>query len=495
MKKIYLFLIQTLVVLCFFFAMSCEKPKNNQPPTCSIANPANNAQFYLDESISVTVIAKDQDGKITEVQLYVDDAIHSTKTTSPYNFTINAGTLSPGTHTLKAVTKDNEGATGEFSAVIEILSKGNKAPACIIMYPVNNAEFNTDESILVTVVAEDEDGYIAEVQLYVDNVGHSIKTSYPYNFTINPGELSSGTHTLRAVAKDNDGANGESTVVIEINQPNIGIESPDFVTFSDERIPGSWQATAWYVDNYVGYDDIYSLRTTTNNTAVVANKTGTSNINFVEFYLKGSGTVYFYMDGSISKVCALENNWVKYGFYFEEGLHTFEWKFSKGIEVNLDAIRFKKETELAVGIYYKGEIIAYLDNTNQHGLIAAPYDLSEAQWYKSYMVTGATGTTVGTGQSNTTQIVQAQGLGFYAAKLCDDLVLNSYSDWFLPSKDELNFLYQNRNLIGGFTVYYYWSSSEYDAYFAWSQNFSDGIQYFNGNKFSSIWGVRAVRTF
>ena len=111
------------------------------------------------------------------------------------------------------------------------------------------------------------------------------------------------------------------------------------------------------------------------------------------------------------------------------------------------------------------------------------------------METGATGTAIGTGQANTTAIVTIQGAGSYAAQLCNDLTVGSYSDWYLPSKDELNKLYLNRDAIGGFaSAYgYYWSSSEDNAYFAWSQNFYDGSQGY-GPKVNTL-RVRAVRAF
>ena len=367
----------------------------------------------------------------------------------------------------------------------------NKPPACSISNPQNNAQFSMDENILVTVVAEDSDGTISEVQLYVDNVGHSLKTTFPYNFTINAGELNPGTHTLKAVAKDDQGAKEESTVSIIINQPST--ESPDFVSFSDGKIPNTWQTTSWFVDNTLGYDDIYSLKATTVDVAVITSKTCTSAINFVEFYLYGSAS--FFIDGSKVKNCVANDGWTKFGFYLSEGVHTLKWQSVSSL-VNLDAIRFKKETQLAVGTYYQGGIIAYLDNTNQHGFIAAPDDQSTGiQWYNgNYNDTGATGTTIGTGKSNTAIIVQMQGLAVYAAKLCDDLVLNGYSDWFLPSKDELNMLYQNRNLIGGFTNGYYWSSSEYEYGYAWCQNFLNGSQDNYGLK-SNTYRVRAVRAF
>ena len=48
--------------------------------------------------------------------------------------------------------------------------------------------------------------------------------------------------------------------------------------------------------------------------------------------------------------------------------------------------------------------------------------------------------------------------------------------WRLPTKDELNLLYQNKNKIGGFASDYYWSSTEYNNGSAWRQYFSYGRQ-------------------
>ena len=158
---------------------------------------------------------------------------------------------------------------------------------------------------------------------------------------------------------------------------------------------------------------------------------------------------------------------------------------------------------LAIGDNYGGGIIAYILVSGDpgyvagqtHGLIAAPGDQSTGSlwWNGSYITTGATGTATGTGAANTTAIVASQGAGSYAAKLCDDLVLNGYSDWYLPSRDELNKLYLNKRAVGGFATYFYWSSSEDNAYYAWYQYFGVGSQYFD-IKFN-YFHVRAVRAF
>jgi WD40 repeat protein len=133
-------------------------------------------------------------------------------------------------------------------------------------------------------------------------------------------------------------------------------------------------------------------------------------------------------------------------------------------------------------------------------LEAAPGDQSiQIQWCNgSFVKTGATATTVGAGQANTQTIVKIQGTGSYAAQLCNDLTQGGCSDWFLPSKDELNLMYENLQVsasLGGFVSDYYWSSSEVDENGAWIQSFGyDGYQV-DSNKVSKFIRVRAARAF
>ena len=155
--------------------------------------------------------------------------------------------------------------------------------------------------------------------------------------------------------------------------------------------------------------------------------------------------------------------------------------------------------KFSIGENYQGGIIAYLDNTGEHGFIAATTNYStRLSWNinENYDFIGATGTSIGTGKSNTEKIIQVYGQGNYAAKKCDELIQNGYNDWYLPSKNELNELYKNKDIIGfpSNTDDNYWSSSEYNSNFSWAQSFYDGKQ--TTGCFKQYKGfVRCIRSF
>ena len=129
-----------------------------------------------------------------------------------------------------------------------------------------------------------------------------------------------------------------------------------------------------------------------------------------------------------------------------------------------------------------------------HGLIAATSDTQGYRVFGCRGWPGGTSTALGTGAANTTTLLGCWETNF-AAKLARAVRDGGYSDWYLPSKDELNKLYLNRNLVGNFTdwIGWYWSSSEDGAYNGFYQSFNNGTQSSddkNGQK-----GIRAIRTF
>ncbi len=128
----------------------------------------------------------------------------------------------------------------------------------------------------------------------------------------------------------------------------------------------------------------------------------------------------------------------------------------------------KESKRIKIGDNYAGGIVFKIDASGEHGLVCAPKDQGEFKWEE-------------------------------AKSACPNLTLNGYSDWYLPSKDQLNSMYINIGQgssignVGGFANNYYWSSTEYGNGNAWDQNFSTGSQF--GDFKSITYYVRAVRAF
>ena len=125
---------------------------------------------------------------------------------------------------------------------------------------------------------------------------------------------------------------------------------------------------------------------------------------------------------------------------------------------------------VALGDVYGGGIVFYVlqsgdagyDANVQHGLIAATANQSNGvNWAKTASVTGATGTAIGTGLANTNLIITNQGnTGSYAAKIARDYTGGGYTDWYLPSAEELH------KMVGVTALNlstYYHSSTEYNS--------------------------------
>ena len=216
------------------------------------------------------------------------------------------------------------------------------------------------------------------------------------------------------------------------------------------------------------------------------------------------GALVYINDVSAGSTTAATINITTSGYYYYDALNDL-WKGMMG-----------DRKTYSVGDFAQGGIVFWVDETEQHGLVVTKEDQSAGmRWYAgTYGSTWALGDGLYAGEANTKIIIAAQiAIGddgnTHAARICNELQITegviTYGDWYLPSREELALLSQNRTVIdatalanGGdaFASGIYWSSTELPAFLfsdAWSRSLGSGTEGF-GDK-GLLFRVRAVRAF
>lgn len=166
-----------------------------------------------------------------------------------------------------------------------------------------------------------------------------------------------------------------------------------------------------------------------------------------------------------------------------------------------------------VGDFAHGGIVFWVDETGQHGLVCSLVNLSSStRWFAgTFGITRAKGDGTFSGKNNTAIIIATQRFlgddgGSYAATICNEHQVNvnnrNYGGWYLPSKQELNLIFENKAAInlsskanGGDPLNnnLYWSSTEFSTNNAWAQDMTNGQT--NSSLKTFLYEVRAVRSF
>lgn len=217
------------------------------------------------------------------------------------------------------------------------------------------------------------------------------------------------------------------------------------------------------------------------------------------------GAIVYIDDVTVASTVAETANITATGYYYYDAPNDV-WKAMGGASSS-------STTTYSIGDFAQGGIVFWVDETGQHGLVAAKEDQSTGvRWHAgTYGNTQAKGDGPYAGEANTSIIIAAQvAIGddgsTYAARICNELQVTeggkTYGDWYLPSKEELDLMYQNKATIdatavanggSGFASAYYWSSTEINNGFAWELYFGNGAQ-LNDLKLYAL-RVRAVRAF
>ncbi|MEM1327792.1 MAG: Ig-like domain-containing protein, partial [Bacteroidota bacterium] len=208
----------------FFIARIGQCTNINNLPLVDFMQPLNNEALDVNSDMIVRATASDPYGHVASVQFYYDGVLQGTDNIAPYQWVVP--NLAAGTHTLRVVATDDEGATAEKTITITV-SDLNDAPIVQFTQPLDGATYDAGDDLMVTATATDTDGLVSSVEFYYNGTLQGTDNLPPYQWLL--FDLMPGTHTLRVVATDNEGATGEETITITVNNvpPTIAFVTPN----------------------------------------------------------------------------------------------------------------------------------------------------------------------------------------------------------------------------------------------------------------------------
>lgn len=184
---------------------------------------------------------------------------------------------------------------------------------------------------------------------------------------------------------------------------------------------------------------------------------------------------------------------------------------------NYNALLGKINTpSYAIGDLALGGIVFYIlqpgdpgyETNQQHGLVAALENVNiggvSGYVWGCYgtLLSGTSFTFIGAGAANTTAILAGCATRPIAASVANSYTGSGYTDWYLPSKDELNAMWNNVGTGASFPNYnkanlsgYLWSSSQVDSTSAWMQLMDNGTQFQDSKAQVTQNKIRPVRSF
>jgi len=222
-------------------------------PTASITYPASNAS--VSGTVSVNATAADNVA-VSKVELYVNNILQSSDTTSPYLLSWNSAALANGTYSLIVKASDAAGNVGQSPAVAVTVSNSQtidtSAPTVAISAPTNNATV----SGTVTVAASATDNVaVSKVEFYDNDAVFAVVNTAPHSVNLDTTKLANGSHSFKSRAYDTTGNVGQSAAVAvtvknqtqtqDVTAPTVSITSPA----SNAMVSGNLTISASATDN------------------------------------------------------------------------------------------------------------------------------------------------------------------------------------------------------------------------------------------------------
>ncbi|MEM9848508.1 MAG: Ig-like domain-containing protein, partial [Bacteroidota bacterium] len=218
----------------------------NAPPVVNFEEPQDGDQFPVGTNLYVRVGATSANGSIQKVELYLNNTFVRAEGLPPYEWgdpnqhsDAALQNLQQGTYELRAVATDNGGRTSEETITITVgdVVNDNTPPSVAFVNPSDGEDFPVGTNLYVNVNASDSDGTITKVDLFIDDTFVRSENGAPYEWG-DPNQhndpllqnLQAGTHTLKAVATDNEGASTESVINITVSDSNTPIMDITIIT-------------------------------------------------------------------------------------------------------------------------------------------------------------------------------------------------------------------------------------------------------------------------
>lgn len=199
-----------------------------------IISPLNNTIVPVDSSLVLKADATSQQGFIQRIEFYVDGALVGSDSSAPYSYIYTPpSTITNHTVTAKAYDNFNQLVPGTPSSTIVMVPKIGNSPVVAISSPTNNSALaipnyaqSTSANIPILVSANDADGVLSKVELYIDGVLFGTSTTFPYSFSWQPPVINQ--YNLVALAYDDkNNVTGSVPSTVRISAPpTISITSP-----------------------------------------------------------------------------------------------------------------------------------------------------------------------------------------------------------------------------------------------------------------------------
>jgi hypothetical protein len=195
------------------------------PPTVSVTAPANGATISAPGTTAVNVTASDASSSVSKVEVYIDGALKSTLSSSPYSYSWNTSGVTLGSHTIfaKAYDSFNNVATSTTNTVN---LADQTAPTTSITAPAGGS--TVKGTVTVNANATDNTGGtgVTKVELYVDGTLNSSDSSSPYSFSWNSTTATNATHSLTVKAYDgaspaNVATSAAVSVMVDNSAPTV----------------------------------------------------------------------------------------------------------------------------------------------------------------------------------------------------------------------------------------------------------------------------------